>query len=613
MTASGALSLPRRLTGSAEDAAVWYAQAGWHVVPVAAESGDPASLLGPNWGKRSSRKASKVRKWFRRWPDARIALDLARSGAVAFRSIESEVGVPSIDMLTVMATGSVLVGAGRGQANYLMALEDGKPLSSGDYGPLEGELEVLCDGEVLVLPDTARLGTHGSLGRWDPAGTLPYLPSDLHAALVLAQLPEAARKDASRVINEDAAATSDPRGAGLAGLAGPDSLFRGVEDEGQDSAVQVAAVPSATEAARRQDALSQELSSWAPRELSHLVHGPVEPLQASLMLRTDGAGLLYPGMVHTFFGEPESGKSLLLQWACVEALAEGKEVLYVDFESDEVSILRRLLALGAKPKHIHKRFTYVRPETDLSGQRDKTMWLQLLERPFSLAVIDGVTEALDLFGFKSTDNDNVARWMRTVPRDLAQKTGAAVALIDHVTKSREGRGRFPVGAQAKLAAISGAAYTVEASQRLVEGGRGEFTLRLVKDRPGGVGRHAVGKGRTPLIARANVTSLAVHEAGSGSLVVALEPPGEEAESESKASLAGGDDLDLRILGVVAQNPGLTQSELMLLVRGNTGTKRDRLNDLEARNELRVERGPRDSKIYYPRDTEDDPDRDPIPL
>ncbi|MGO4603050.1 AAA family ATPase [Terrabacter sp. 2YAF2] len=600
MTTSQALRLPRWVSASAEDAAVWYAEAGWYVVPVAAESDDPASLLGPDWAERSSRKASKIRKWFHRWPDARLALDLARSGAVAFRLLDSEPRDPSVELLTVMAMGSVLMGARPGQAKYLLALEDGKPLPSGDYGPLEGELEVLCDGEVAVLPDAAASEASRAHGTWNPPGTLATLPGDLHGALLEAAQPPGAGRGAVPVVGAGASATTAPAKAALEGLHRQEPLSEVARGDGSGGAIPADVRRTALEGARRQDGPSQERSSWAPRNLSLLVDGPLEPLQASLMLRADGAGLLYPGMVHTFFGEPESGKSLLLQWACVEAVTEGKEVLYVDFESDEMSILRRLLALGAKPKHIHKRFTYVRPETDLSSERDRTMWQQLLERPFSLAVIDGVTEALDLFGYKSTDNDNVARWMRTVPRDLAQKTGGAVALIDHVTKSREGRGRFPVGAQAKLAAISGAAYTVEASQRLVEGGRGEFTLRLVKDRPGGVGRHAVGKGRTPLIARATVTSLALHEAGSRSLILALEPPGDDAESDSETD-PGGADLDIHIRGLVADNPGLTQTQLMELLGGNTRNTRARLNDLEAMDVLRVELGPRKSKKYFLRD------------
>lgn len=98
-----------------------------------------------------------------------------------------------------------------------------------------------------------------------------------------------------------------------------------------------------------------------------------------------------------------------------------------------------------------------------------------------------------MFGHQSNDNDNVATWMRTIPRPLAESTGAAVVLIDHVTKSKEGRGRYPVGAQAKLSAITGAAYAVTVKDALIQGGQSEFILSVVKDRPGAVRQHAGGR------------------------------------------------------------------------------------------------------------------------
>lgn len=77
----------------------------------------------------------------------------------------------------------------------------------------------------------------------------------------------------------------------------------------------------------------------------------------------------------------------------------------------------------------------------------------MLARPYDLAVIDGVTEAFAVFGVSSVDNDEVTTWGRQVPRKIAQRTGAAVVVVDHVTK---GRGRFAIGAQAKMSYLTGA-------------------------------------------------------------------------------------------------------------------------------------------------------------
>jgi hypothetical protein len=80
----------------------------------------------------------------------------------------------------------------------------------------------------------------------------------------------------------------------------------------------------------------------------------------------------------------------------------------------------------------------------------------------------------------------VAHWIRHFPRRLARRTGAAVVLIDHVTKNADSRGRFAIGAQAKMAGLDGAGYIVEVRQPLGRGMRGAVSMRIGKDRPGAV-------------------------------------------------------------------------------------------------------------------------------
>ena len=72
---------------------------------------------------------------------------------------------------------------------------------------------------------------------------------------------------------------------------------------------------------------------------------------------------------------------------------------------------------------------------------------------------------------------------------IAERTGAAVALIDHVTKDAESRGRFAIGGQAKLSSLTGAGYSVEVVEALGRGLRGVIVVRVGKDRPGSVRPH----------------------------------------------------------------------------------------------------------------------------
>lgn len=233
----------------------------------------------------------------------------------------------------------------------------------------------------------------------------------------------------------------------------------------------------------------QERSTWAPADLAAILSGEYVPPTPDLMPVFNGSGeevyrLMYPGLVHSFHGESESGKSMILQALAVELLHEGLDVLYIDYESDAGAIVDRLTQLGAVKAEILDHFTYVRPEEGLKSPLAFGDWADLLSREYALIVIDGVTDSFATFGLDSNSNDDVTKWMRGFPRRMADLTGAGVAVIDHVTKSRDNRGRMAIGGQAKMAGLTGAAYVVDVRSPLGRGRRGELVLRIGKDRPG---------------------------------------------------------------------------------------------------------------------------------
>lgn len=231
-------------------------------------------------------------------------------------------------------------------------------------------------------------------------------------------------------------------------------------------------------------------STWAGVDLGPFLDGTRETVTADLMARTDGVCLLYPGAVHSFHGESESGKSLLLQLLAAELINDGEPVLFVDFESDPASIIDRMRTLGATDDAIRLHFQYVQPEVRPDATRaDRQAWTAMLGGSYRLAIIDGVTDALSVFGYATKENDDITTWMRAVPKMIATQTGAAVAIIDHVTKDAESRGRFAIGGQAKMAGLTGAAYAVSIIDPLGRGMRGTIGLRIGKDRPGTVRLH----------------------------------------------------------------------------------------------------------------------------
>lgn len=237
--------------------------------------------------------------------------------------------------------------------------------------------------------------------------------------------------------------------------------------------------------ARSEDAPEQDVSSWAPLDLAAILSGDYVVPEPEILTRPDGRSLLYPGKVHSVAGESESLKSWLVQLAAVQCICAGQRVLYVDFEDDAASVVSRLLALGAPAAGIAEHLAYVRPTSPL-GEGELA---GLLGVGAALAVLDGVTEAMSMHGMDPDSNPDTAAFFALLPRPIADG-GAACVLIDHVTKSREGRGRWAIGAQHKMAAINGAAYTVEIISPFGRGRHGIARIKVAKDRPGRVRAYA---------------------------------------------------------------------------------------------------------------------------
>jgi hypothetical protein len=235
--------------------------------------------------------------------------------------------------------------------------------------------------------------------------------------------------------------------------------------------------------------LSDVESSWKPVGLKDYFDGLFTAPVATILKRSDGIGLIYEGRVHSIYGESESGKSWIAQIATAELLKNDKKVIYIDFESDAIDIVNRLKSLGVSRANLLQYFTYIQP--DGPRNEDDPYWQDILAPDSaSLVVIDGVTESLTMWGGQTKDNDEITRWMRIFPRTVASASGAAVVLIDHITKNAETRGRFAIGGQAKLATIDGAAFLVEPIEFLAPGRLGSLSVRVTKDRPGFVRKSA---------------------------------------------------------------------------------------------------------------------------
>lgn len=231
---------------------------------------------------------------------------------------------------------------------------------------------------------------------------------------------------------------------------------------------------------------SRAFSGLIQVDVAELLAGTLELENPDFLTRQDGHALLYSGKMHVFQSEPSSGKTWLALAASKEILELGGSVIYADYEDTPKGIIGRLLAVGATPEAVGERFRYVSFEGPFGATERLELDRLLAELNPDLVVIDGVAEAIARDGYDEDKNRDVVEWTERLPRPIA-RTGAAVLMLDHVTKDREKRGRTARGAGHKLASVDGAAYEIVTTTHFSRSTEGAFRLKIAKDRPGGVG------------------------------------------------------------------------------------------------------------------------------
>lgn len=231
--------------------------------------------------------------------------------------------------------------------------------------------------------------------------------------------------------------------------------------------------------------------TWQPVDLSTVLDGTWEAPEPCVGARTDHIGLFYPGKQHTVISETEGGKTWLALSACIDEMLAGNHVLYIDFEDSEGGIVKRILDQGISADVIREFFHYIRPSEALGTGINLDDLTAVLEayKP-TIGIIDGITEGMGMHGLDPLSNKDVAAWGRMVPKRIAD-SGAAAVSLDHVVKDREGRGRYAMGGVHKLNGLDGAAYILENRTPMGVGVVGKSTIRIAKDRPGQLRRHAL--------------------------------------------------------------------------------------------------------------------------
>lgn len=305
-------------------------------------------------------------------------------------------------------------------------------------------------------------------------------------------------------------------------------------------------------------------TSWVEVDLGPILDGDVDPIVPAILQRSDGQPLLYPGKIHAVNAEPEAGKSWLAQLASLQQIEHGRanHVLYIDFEADAIDVVGRLVAMGASRDAVLARFHYVRPDDPITtASRLRVQQIMDAYEP-TFAVLDGVTEAMVQNGWSIKENDDIARFFTLLPRMLS-RTGAAVLLIDHVTKDKESRGRWAIGGQHKLAGVDGAVYALEAAKPFGFGTEGVSKLRVEKDRHAWVRKLVPGVMR-PIVAEFRLTS---NEDGSET-IAELRPP----ETASDGPFRPTHLMETMSRALEGVSDPLTQNAWLTVTSGNKGAR-----------------------------------------
>jgi hypothetical protein len=346
-----------------------------------------------------------------------------------------------------------------------------------------------------------------------------------------------------------------------------------------------------------------DTTGWTFSDLTPVLDGTHKPQQPTIGARDDGVGLFYPGRVNGIQGESEAGKSWVALISCLVEINRGNHVAYLDFEDSEAGVVSRLLLIGANPDDIQRLFHYVRPGTTPTSVQLRQFIARIGDLGPSLIIVDGVTEAMVMMGLELKENTEIAKFGRMLLRPLAD-TGAAVVPLDHVVKNNESRGRYALGGVHKLNAVDGVQYMLEAVRPFGINTEGRSRLRIAKDRPAQIRRHALPGGRNPMHWFAD---LVIRSEGEEFAAAHLYPPiqhtddpQDTAAATDKAAQEEADikDRETAVLDALAKaTEPMSKNALEELIPGRASVTRRALTRLVHAGTVVTEVGPRKAVLH----------------
>jgi hypothetical protein len=333
-------------------------------------------------------------------------------------------------------------------------------------------------------------------------------------------------------------------------------------------------------------------------DMAAVLAGSLEPVQPSMLLRTDGRALIYSARLNVLQGSPASGKTWVSRMVALQVINGGGHVMVLDWEDTAQAFVAGLLALGAHPDDIREFVHFLKPDSSHSNAR---ILKAVKKLSIELLIIDSVAEALNFCGLSEDKPDEYLAWLAQLPRQAAN-AGTTVIMLDHIVKSKDEQGFWARGTGAKLGACDGATYNVKSSgfNQITSG---NIYLTVAKDRPGGL----------PARQGEKAAKIWMNPSDGGRIIQALieTPPPEQtstvkAQAKDHERASQREAIANRILEVL--DSPMNQRELLAVMRSNRGSGPlvftnshvpDVLVDLVDTKAITLTMGKNKSNVYAP--------------
>jgi hypothetical protein len=209
----------------------------------------------------------------------------------------------------------------------------------------------------------------------------------------------------------------------------------------------------------------------------------------TVMPRTDGLGLLYPGRVNTVVGRRGCGKTWLAIKACIDVLEAGGRILYYDMEDSRSAWKARFETAGfdITTAVTEGRAVWVKPG-DIPA--DAPEGITDYASGFDLVVFDVMNRLITRLGGTPDTGNAETIWLYDNVFDILAHAGVCVLVLDHPNRRGQAANAdlddmAPGGGAMKMNNASGTVIAMRAVTAFTrERVGGNVALYCLKDRSG---------------------------------------------------------------------------------------------------------------------------------